>query len=53
MLVIEKNFMDEGREFSKILRSLEQFIQRSEQFLATECDQYSNLYVNLNAQQEI
>ena len=36
-------FEAEGREFAKILRSLEQFIQtvtnseRSEQFLVTEC----------------
>ena len=37
-----------GREFSKILRSLEQFIQteRSEQFLVTEC--FFNLFLEVS-----
>ena len=42
-------FEAEGREFAKILRSLEQFIQnseRSEQFLVTEC--FFNLFLEVS-----
>ena len=40
-------FQAEGREFAKILRSLEQFIQtKSEQFLVTEC--FLNLFLEVS-----
>jgi hypothetical protein len=45
VLVIEKNFWNSRlkAENLKILRSLERFIQRSEQFLVTEC--FFNLFL--------
>ena len=42
-------FETEGREFAKFLRSIEQFIQtveRSEQFLVTEC--FFNLFLEVS-----
>jgi hypothetical protein len=51
VLVVKKNFWfkAEGREFAKVLRSLEQFIQTvkdPEQFLATEC--FFNLFLEVS-----